>query len=49
MNLKNILSTSLEIIGIAAIVLALFIVAPTLGLLALGVVVFLAGFMIDGD
>ncbi len=49
MNLKNILSTSLEIIGIAAIVLALFIVAPTLGLLALGGVVFLAGFMIDGD
>jgi uncharacterized membrane protein len=49
MNLKNILSTSLEIIGIAAIVLALFIVAPTLGLVALGVVVFLAGFMIDGD
>ena len=49
MNLKNILSTSLEIIGIVAVVLALFIVAPTLGLVALGVVVFLAGFMIDGD
>jgi uncharacterized membrane protein len=49
MNLKNILSTLLEILGIAAVVLALFIVAPTLGLLALGVVVFLAGFLIDGD
>ena len=49
MNLKNILSTSLEIIGIVAIVLALCIVAPVLGLAALGVVVFLAGFMIDGD
>jgi uncharacterized membrane protein len=49
MNLKNILSTLLEVLGIAAVVLALFIVAPTLGLLALGMVVFLAGFLIDGD
>ena len=49
MNLKNILSILLEVLGIAAVVLALFIVAPTLGLLALGMVVFLAGFMIDGD
>jgi uncharacterized membrane protein len=49
MNLKNILSILLEVLGIAAVVLALFIVAPTLGLLALGMVVFLAGFLIDGD
>ena len=37
------------LVGIVAVVLALFIVAPALGLAALGVVVFLAGFMIDGD